>query len=167
MNKGIKILAGTMVFLGVISLIFLLTAKTAEKNSQTKVTPSKTIKQTGSKNTKQGASPVKKVAVKQAVPIQADVQKRKDQWQQCKNKTIVANTTLFWNVQISEEIPVGGTYAKGALDNDATLPVHVIIKSGSQITGKIKSMLVVGKSPSIRGTCTDVATDGSVVLEAF
>lgn len=154
MSRGLKIFAGIMVFLGVLSLIFLLTVK--------KKTPVAKIKQTVQKS-----APVKKVAVKQAAPNKADAQKMKDQWQQCKNKSMVAGTTLFWKAQISEAIPAGGTYAKGALVNNADFPVHVIIKSGSQITGAIRNMLVVGKSPIIRGTCTDVAADGAVVLEAF
>ena len=162
MNRGIKIFACVAIFFGVLSLIFLLTAKKKPQTTSVKKTT-----QTNSQNTKKTTVPVKKVTVKQAAPIQTDVQKRKAQWQQCKNKTMVAGTTLFWNMQISEAIPVGGTYAKGTLDNDAALPVHVIIKSGSQITGTIRNMLVVGKEPVIRGTCTDVATDGSVVLEAF
>jgi len=53
------------------------------------------------------------------------------------------------------------------LDNDVAFPVQITIKSGIQDADKIKQLLVVGKIPLLRGTCTDVATDGSVVLQAF
>ena len=160
MNKGIKIFAGVAVFLGVLSLIFLLTAK-----KKTPATSTKTTTRTTSQNTNKTTTPVKKVPAQQTT--QAKKELTSSQWQQCKNNTMAANTTLFWNVQISEGIPVGGTYAKGTLNNDAAFPVQITIKSGSQLTGEIKNVLVVGKSPNIRGTCKDVAADGSVVLEAF
>jgi len=70
-------------------------------------------------------------------------------------------------LQIAEGIPVGGTYAKGNLFGDAAFPIHVIVKNDSAIAAKIKAMLVVGKATFLRGTCTDVATDGAVVLQAF
>lgn len=170
-NKGFKIFAGVMVFFGVLSLIFLLTAK---KKPQT--TPAqKTVQATSQNVPKTSATsqniPKTPAVVKTPTPkttlSEADIQKRKDQWQQCKDKTMVAGTTLIWNVQIAEGIPTGGTYAKGLLNNEAAFPVHVIIKSDSTIADKIKNVLVVGKTPNIRGTCKEMATDGSVVLEAF
>lgn len=91
----------------------------------------------------------------------------KTQWNQCKGKTLAKTTNLIWTVQITEGIPAKGTYAKGNLNGDVTLPVHVIIKSDSTAIDKIKNMLVVGKNAFLRGNCTDVATDGSVVLQAF
>jgi cytoskeletal protein RodZ len=91
----------------------------------------------------------------------------KTQWTECKAKTFVKTTNLIWTVQITEGIPAKGGYAKGNLNGDATLPVHVIIKSDSAVTDKIKGMLVVGKNAFLRGNCTDVATDGAVVLQAF
>jgi hypothetical protein len=106
-----------------------------------------------------------------ATPAPVSAQDRKtlmrNQWTTCKDKTIAAGTSLLWSVQITEAIPPKGTYAKGNLDNDTAFPVHVIIKASSTIKDKINAMLVVGKNALLRGTCTSVATDGSVVLEAF
>jgi len=162
MNKGIKIFACVAVFLGVISLIFLLTIKRKAVATPAQQT-SQVIKKTVS---------VKKVSAPanqdtNQAKTQADKTLSSSQWQQCKNKTMAAGTTLFWNVQISEAIPAGGTYAKGTLDNDVAFPVQITIKSGIQDADKIKQLLIVGKIPLLRGTCTDVATDGSVVLQAF
>ncbi|MDD5397385.1 MAG: hypothetical protein PHW24_05035, partial [Candidatus Moranbacteria bacterium] len=118
----------------------------------------------------------KKVATPQpALPKAADSQNAaqdrktlvRSQWSQCKAKTLPATTNLLWNVQITEGIPAKGTYAKGNLDSDAAFPVHVIIKSDSQIVDKIKAMLAPGKTAFLRGNCTEVSTDGSVVIQAF
>jgi hypothetical protein len=149
MSKGLKIFAGILVFLGVLSLIFLLTAKNRAQTAASSKTVS--VKKVTAQDTTQAK-------------LQANI---RSQWQKCKAKTMAAGTTLLWNVQISEAIPQGGGYAKGALDNDPSFLVHVTIKAGAQFTDKIKALLVVGKMANLRGTCTDVASDGSVVLEAF
>jgi hypothetical protein len=91
----------------------------------------------------------------------------KAQWQKCLSKTMPSSLNLFWNVKITEAIPAGGTYAKGMLNGDATLPVHVTLKADSSILAKIKGMLIVGKTAFLRGSCVEVAADGSVVLQAF
>ncbi|HEX8974497.1 MAG TPA: hypothetical protein VF817_03355 [Patescibacteria group bacterium] len=173
MSKGLKILLGVMIFLAVLSAIFLLTSKKK---------PASAVTQTQKTATAANAKP-NKVATPsgpstqtfpQTNPAQAPQQVAVDhkalirsQWTQCKNKTMQQNTNLFWNVQIFEAIPQGGTYAKGNLDSDSAYSVHVIIKSDSQIKDKINQMLQVGKMAFVRGNCTDVATDGSVVLQAF
>lgn len=166
MNKALKIFIWVVVILGVLAGIFLLTAK---KKPQVK-TPTKVSQ------TIQQAAPVSKPVVtpKTTVPAPATTstaEQRKalirSQWTQCKNKTLTGETNLFWNVNIIESIPTGGTYAKGNLDNDSVYPVHVIIKSDSQNAEKIKAMLVVGKTAFLRGTCNDVAVDNAVVLQVF
>ena len=162
MARGLKILACTMVFLGVLSLIFLLTAK---KKSQ--VTSAKTTVQANSQNTKQATTPIKKVAVKQVVPSQVNLQKIKDQWQQCKNKTMTTGKTLFWNVRISDASSFGGYYAKGFLGSDSAYLVHITIKIDSQNADQIRQKIIVGNTALLRGTCVGVETDGSVMLEVF
>jgi TorA maturation chaperone TorD len=148
MDKKLQILAGVMIFLAILASIFLLTSR---KKTQT---PALT--------NKQAATAEKKVlnAEKNQTVLQ-------NQWRKCKSKTMEANSTLFWNVQISEAIPAGGTYAKGTLENDLAFPVHVIIKNGAKYVDKINEALTVGKMANVRGTCTDVASDGSVVFQAF
>lgn len=180
MDKRIKILLIVAVILGIIAGAFLLFAKkkplpvAAPKTVQAtaQVKPSSTIPAKQDKaaipkndlSTQAGLPPVQ-----ESTPVAAQDRKilTQKQWIDCKGKTIAVNTNLTWSVQITEGIPAGGTYAKGNLDGDNTLPVHVIIKSDSKLADKIKAMLVVGKTAFLRGNCTDVATDGSVVLQAF
>lgn len=158
MPKQIKILAGLIVFLGVISGIFLLTAK--------RKTPSPVAPKTVQQN--RPAAPVaKKAAPKNDQAAQERKKLAVSDWQKCKEKTLASDSGLIWGIQISEGIPVGGTYAKGVLNNDGNFPVRVIIKSDSPNAEKIKSLLVVGKMPLLRGNCTDVAPDGAVVFQAF
>lgn len=159
MPKTLKILAGIIIFLGILSGIFLLTAK--------KKTSTNLINQTRQKNEQTSAVP-QKVATNSAA--QSGEEKKKlatNQWQQCAQKKLNAETKLFWSVQIIEGIPEGGTYAKGVLSKNVALPVHITIKGGSANVDKIKQLLVVGKIPTLRGSCVDVTTDGAVVLEAF
>lgn len=191
MDKRIKIVVAFVALLGILSGIFLLFSKkkpapvaapktvqasaqvkpfdqsATQQNNNTQAATNNQAAQSGLPQqtiTPQATTP-------QAVASQSKVADRKalisSQWSQCKSKTIAADTKLFWNVQITEGIPAGGTYAKGNLDSDTAFPVNVIIKKDSQIADKIKAMLAVGKMVFLRGTCTDVATDGSVVLQAF
>ncbi len=163
MSKGIKITLGVLISLAVVSGIFLLTSK--KKASPTAQT-NKTVATTAKTAPKNNPQPVKKAPAPKTDPAAAKAAVS-NQWQQCKSKTLAASQTLFWNVQISESIPAGGTYAKGTLDNNSAQPVHVIIKSGIANADQLKQRLVVGKTVILRGTCTDVATDGSAVLQAF
>jgi hypothetical protein len=164
MNKGIKIIAGIMIFLGVISLIFLLTAKNKTQN----IVKSKTVPLATAQVNRDMAStqPSAKTA-----PSQADVQAKKalaqNQWQQCKDKTLLQKAVLFWNIKVFEGIPAGGTYAKGTLNSDPAFPVRVTIKTDGQFADKINALLVPGKNAALRGTCVDVATDGAVILQTF
>ncbi|KKP97390.1 MAG: hypothetical protein UR99_C0013G0002 [Candidatus Moranbacteria bacterium GW2011_GWD2_36_12] len=176
MNKGIKIFVGVVVFLGILSGVFLLVAK--NKNQAATVSQTQIQKKAipAPKNSTvvpdlNKPTSLPETSASKAKEPEKSVQDRKAlvraQWTQCKAKSLPANTSLFWNIQISEGIPTGGTYAKGSLDGDNSLPVNVIIKPDSKMVEKIKSMLVVGKKAILRGTCTDVAADGSVVLQAF
>lgn len=172
MNIGIKIFVGVVVFLGVVSGIFLLTAKKKPTTTQVKNAP---VAQTQKPAVQTPKTPAVQTPVpaktEKPVASQESIQARKalvrSQWNDCKAKTIPTETKLLWSVQITEGIPVGGTYAKGNLDGDTAFPVRVIIKSDSEIAEKIKLMLIVGKTAFLRGTCTDSATDGSVILQAF
>ena len=166
MNKGIKIVMGVVVFLGILSGAFLLFAK---KKTVAPVVAPKTVQATA-----QVKSPSSPQQNKTAVPKEVSPEKiaerkalLRTQWTQCKDRTITANASLLWNVQITEGIPAGGTYAKGNLDNDSNFPVRVIVRPDSQNIEKIKALLVVGKMAILKGTCTEVATDGAVVLQAF
>jgi hypothetical protein len=180
MDKRIKIVLIVIIFFGVISGIFLLFAKkkpavvpapkTVQSSAQVKSLTPASNQQKSARIPK--ASPSTQAGLPKTEPsTQVNPQDRKlivaKQWKDCKEKTITANTNLLWSVQITEGIPAKGTYAKGNLNNDTVMPVHVIIKSDSTIIEKIKAMLVVGKTAFLRGTCTEVATDGSVVLQAF
>jgi hypothetical protein len=189
MQKGVKIFLGIVIGLAVLSGVFLLVAKkktpTAPTTQTQKATPdvknSTVTPSTNNINSQlpQAVAPQKttpSVSVPKTKPLIAkplivSAQDRKalirSQWTQCKAKTFSATTNLMWNVQITEGIPAKGTYAKGKLDGDTAFPVHVIIKTSSTIAGKIKTMLVVGKNAFLRGTCTDVATDGAVVVQVF
>jgi hypothetical protein len=167
MGRKIKIFAGIMVFFGVVSVIFLLTVK---RKTQT------TVSNSAKTQTSQLAVPEKKATAKQNISQTSTVDATKaeakkaltrNQWQQCKNKTMADGTTLFWNVQISEAIPAGGTYAKGVLNNEISYPVRVNIKPGISIADKINQRLVAGKLAVLRGACTDVAADGAVIFQAF
>lgn len=166
MGRGLKIFVSIMVLLGVFSLIFLFTAK---KKTQT-MNVNKT-NQAGQKK-----ATIKKVPAQKnnnqnqnQAPTKAEVAKITaiSQWQKCNDKTIAKGTTLFWSVKITEAIPAGGTYAKGFLYDDAKYPVRVVIKSGIPIVDKIKERLTVGNMASLRGACTEIAPDGSVVFEVF
>ncbi|KKQ52009.1 MAG: hypothetical protein US70_C0012G0017 [Parcubacteria group bacterium GW2011_GWD2_38_11] len=169
MDKRIKIVLGVVIFLGVVSGVFLLFAK---KKPATVAAPKTIAASAEVKPLKPVASTQNNaVAPKKTTTPQVTSEQRKkairSQWEQCKGKTMAGGTNLFWTVKILEGIPVGGTYAKGNLDGDVAYPVRVIIKSDSQIIDKIKAMLVVEKSAFLRGTCTEVGPDGSVVLQAF
>lgn len=164
-NKGLKILVVTIACLGILGLAFLATSK---KKPIPKI--NKQVKTVSSSQDKTNAqASIAKNNSQQAAqqPIERDAKSASSQWEQCKNATMTAGTKLLWKVQITEAIPVGGTYAKGFLENDQTLPVHVVIKKDSQIIDKIKSMLAVGNEALLRGSCLQVANDGIVVLEAF
>jgi hypothetical protein len=111
MGKGLKIFACVMVFLGVLSLIFLLTSKNkaqiaAEQQAlqaANKVAPA-TKKVSTTQTTDQTATQAK---------LQANKTLIRSQWQKCKDKTIAANTNLFWNVQIFEEFHREALMQKG------------------------------------------------------
>lgn len=184
MSKRLKIILGIIIFFAVMGGVYLLIAK----KKTTPVATSKTVQSSAQvkplnqalssqssvvapKVTAKKKKPATTVATSKTTTTATTTQARKtlirSQWNQCKAKTMPLTTNLFWNVQISQAIPAGGTYAKGNLDNDIAFPVRVIVKTDSQITARIKSMLVVGKSAFLRGNCTDFATDGSVVLQVF
>lgn len=175
MSKTLKIFVGVVVFLGVLSGAFVLFAKKKPQTTD-KVRISQTQNKTTNPVQKAFETPVATTAPNantnpEAQATQDNIQKRKtlirSQWTQCKERIFPADTNLFWNVQIIEGIPVGGTYAKGNLDNDSAYPVRVIIKTDSQDIEKIKEKIIVGKTAFLKGTCTDVAPDGAVILQAF
>ena len=161
MNKALKIFVGIVALLGFLSVIFLMTAKK-------KSLPINTAKKISAPAM---PSQVTAPAVPTSQVSQISVQNQKalvsSQWQQCETKAIDAGKNLFWNVGITEAVPAGGTYAKGNLENNPAQPVHIIVKPTSTVADKINQMLVVGKTAFLRGNCTDVATDGSVVLQVF
>jgi hypothetical protein len=150
MNKAVKIFVIVVVSLGILSAIFLLTAK----------------KKPLPKNSTQVSQTKKPIAKPNANP-QDQKAKILSQWNQCKNKTMLASTALLWNVFVVEGIPTEGTYAKGYLENNVTLPVRIIVKAETSNTEKIKTLLTVGKTVKLRVNCTDVAQDGAVIVQAF
>ncbi|KKQ61871.1 MAG: hypothetical protein UT03_C0004G0004 [Candidatus Moranbacteria bacterium GW2011_GWD2_38_7] len=168
MNTGLKIFIGVVAFLGFLSVIFLATAK--NKNEIPKVRLQKQSIPVSSQPTVVTPAVVSNNDKKTADVKDGEQDKSiyiRWQWNQCKNGSIAIGTKLLWNLQITEGIPAGGTYAKGFLDNDQSFPVRVTLKSDSQFLDKIKAMLIVGKTATLRGTCTEVASDGSVILQAF
>jgi len=179
MNKALKIIMGVVIFLGILSGAFLLFAKKSTAPVATpktiqasapvnSLTPLPTQDTAAKSKTDTALPPVTTPAAK--TPIAKTVDKKtivQSQWTKCANKTAAVATNLMWSVQITEAIPAGGTYAKGNLYGDIAFPVHITIKPDSAIAAKIKAMLVVGKTAFLRGTCGEVAIDGSVVLQAF
>lgn len=90
-----------------------------------------------------------------------------NQWQQCKSKTITADTILSWNIKISDTSSFGGYYAKGFLNSNPVYPVHVIIKLDVQNLDQIKQRIIPGEIVALKGQCTGVETDGSIIFEVF
>ena len=176
MNNTLKIFVGIVILLGIVSGGFLLFVK--NKKAATPATP-KTIQASAtvksltplpSQQNEKVAIPKKKSAATTndtqagtATPKTSAV----SQWNECRAKTFPTTSEFLWSIQVIEAIPASGTYAKGNLNGDVKMPVHVIIKSDSKIVDKIKAMLIVGKRSLIRGNCTDVASDGSVLVQAF
>jgi hypothetical protein len=167
MNNALKIFIGVVVFLGILSGVFLLTAK---KRPQTNVNTklSQTIKQPAPSN----VAPPKTSTPAQVPTPPANPQERKtlirSQWSQCKDKTLPAGTILTWNVKITEGLSADGTtFAKGNLDNDPAFPVNVTVKPESQNIEKIKPVLVAGKTAFLQASCVGIATDGSALIQAF
>lgn len=150
MHKGIKIFIGVMVFFGILSGIFLLTAKR------------KPIARTVIKSEQNVAEKNKPIATPQEKK-----QIMRSQWQQCKNKTLPVSVELFWTIKISEAIPVGGVYGSGLLDGDQTFPVRFFLKPGISNADIIKSEILAGKAATLRGNCIDMAVDGSAVFQLF
>ena len=173
MSKGIKIFLGVLILLSILSGAFLLFAKkrpAASPTTQVKKSAPVVKNSTVTTPIVNNASKNKPAPTKVATPIVNTQDKTKlaaTQWAQCKAKTLTLTTELMWNVQITEGIPTKGTYAKGNLNGDKALPVHVIVKADSKIADKVKLMLVVGKNAILRGNCTEIATDGAVVVQAF
>jgi hypothetical protein len=170
MDRKIKLAVSVIAFFGILSVIFLLTAKkpTTVASDATKTQTNQSTSATKNTTAQQIAGQAKKSTVSGtssavAESSEASKAKTRSQWQQCKDKTILAGTTLYWKIQISETIP----YAKGVLNNEDAYPVRVTIKSGVSTADKINKLLVVGKLASLRGTCTDVTADGTVIFQAF
>ncbi|EKE18801.1 MAG: hypothetical protein ACD_9C00229G0001 [uncultured bacterium] len=147
MHKAIKIFVIVVVFLGVLSSVFLLFAK---KKPQTK-----------------NVSQSSQVSKQKPVSLQDQKKLMRSQWQQCKDGIMPKSANFSWNIQVLEGVAVGGSYAKGNLDGDNKYPVWVFVKSDSLNVDKIKSVLVAGKTPNLRGTCAGVSEDGEVILQAF
>ena len=186
MGKGMKILISIAIVLALISGAFLLFGKKAATPAAPSVvqgsgdvksltplpvtstnnTATQTLPQTGGLQTSTPSAgsttktPIAKKTVQRLSPTIA-------QWNKCKIKALPQTTKLFWKLQIIEAIPAGGTYAKAYLNSNANQPVHIVLKPGNPTNDNIKSTLVIGKNPVLRGNCTDVATDGSVVIQVF
>ena len=177
MDKRIVIVVGFAAVLGLGAGAFLFFGKKKPAVIQTPSAglPVQVDNKASAPNTTTKTMPGATTKAKPAAPktstttstTQAAKEKAVSQWQACKAKTTVAGTNLFWSVQISEGIPAGGTYAKGNLNGDKNYPVRVIIKSDSKIAAQIKARLIVGKAAFLRGNCSEVATDGAVILQAF
>ncbi|HOW60353.1 MAG TPA: DUF333 domain-containing protein [Candidatus Moranbacteria bacterium] len=90
-----------------------------------------------------------------------------NQWQQCKSKTITADTILSWNIKISDTNSFGGYYAKGFLNSNPVYPVHVIVKLDVQNLDQIKQRIIPGEIVALKGQCTGIETDGSIIFEVF
>lgn len=105
----------------------------------------------------------------QTAPKQTLDQKKQQmmsQWEKCKSSNIASGEKLTWIVKITEGIPMGGTYAKGYLEQQS-YPVQITISSESEISSKINELLTPGKNAILRVTCKGVATDGSVMVQAY
>ncbi len=89
-----------------------------------------------------------------------------DQWLNCKSGKISQTEELSWPVSIVEEIPVGGSYAKGYLIGDQNMVVQVYIKAGAD-SAKVFDQLIQGRTAFLKGNCTGSAPSGAAKLEAF
>jgi hypothetical protein len=89
-----------------------------------------------------------------------------DQWLNCKAGRISQTEELSWPVGIIEEIPVGGSYAKGYLIGDPNMVVQVYIKAGAD-SAKVFDQLVQGRTAFLKGNCIGSAPNGAAKLEAF
>jgi len=181
MNNIIKIILGVIIFLGLASGAFLLLAKkktsTTEPNQKTAaVTPAPNQSETVNhlevvqppasavgQPSSVVAAPSAQTAKNQAVNDQMKID-----WQLCNRRAIQVSKELYWRFTISETIPPGGTYAKGAVLGQPAFPVHITIRAASPDNAAIKGRLVVGNNlVGLRGTCTGISSDGSVNFEAY
>ncbi len=180
MDKKIKILLSVVVFLGLISGVFLFFGK--KKTAVTAPVQNASVNKpvgaqvagglpavsspSTSKVQEQKAPILKKKAVSTQIS-QTAAERMKNDWQACKNKTMEAGKALFWNLAILEEIPQGGTYAKGNIVGQKDFSVRITIKAGVADVEKIKSRIVLNKNSFLRGTCIGLAPDGAVAFETY
>lgn|GEM_PF-1342368 len=60
----------------------------------------------------------------------------------------------------------GGFYAKGRVDNDPALPVHIIPNEEKADVAVLRQQLKEGDSVDIVGACVGMTQGGEVILEA-
>ena len=162
MDKILKIIAGFMIVLGVVSGFFLLVSKKITTNPSAQKIPTENVSQPPVKAPVDTAPSAKKP--KTLIPDRTAL--LNSQWLKCK-EGLLASNTLYWDIKLTESIPVSGTYAKGFLNSKDDRLVRIIIKPEAENSEKIKARLVVGKNAFLRGNCIGVATDGAVVFQAF
>ncbi len=180
MNTALKVVLGVLIFLGLLSGAFLLFSKKKTpiaqptQKSATATTAKTVATATTQPETVNHLSPVQAadVAAQQnaaasATNDLANSQMRAD-WQACSKGNSLAGKVLYWRFSISETIPTGGTYAKGAVLGQPVFPVHITVRPASPDAASIKSRLVVSNNlVGLRGVCNGIASDGSVNFDAF
>lgn len=184
MNKKLKIFLGVMVFLAMISGIFLIFSKkkTAANavphnaaNSQQDSGQHAATKQLGENVNPTGKTtqPLKNLDQQKNITSlsssssQAEQDRMMIQWRACSQKAIKSNVTLYWSMNIVEAIPTNGTYARGSLNGRKGLPVKITIKSSASEAEKIRARILPGKDVILRGNCMGTTPEGLVTFEAY
>lgn len=71
-----------------------------------------------------------------------------------------------WKHIVIQDVSLfGGFYAKGRVDNDPALPVHIIPNEEKTDAVLLRQQLKEGVSVDIVGTCAGMTQDGEVILE--
>lgn len=178
-----KVFLGIMLSLALLSGIYLLFAK--PKRGPIKPTP-QTTQSTNNATNNTASTDKKKMQPKKDSPTAPTTSTQKpqsptqtsqqtdrkvlsaNQWKQCHEKTLSADTQLLWSITITSVSAIGGSYANGLLNGDTTTPVQVYAKSDSANAEEIKEKLMNPGTLLLRGTCMGNAGDGNAILfEAY
>ncbi len=171
MDNRIKIFLGVVIFLGLVSGVFLLFSKkktvvapTVQKNVASQ--PEAPVNHL---NTVQASDVVAQQNATDASNADIANSQMKVDWQSCSKTTMSTRQSLYWRFKIVETIPQGGTYAKATVLGLQAFPVNIAVRAASPDAPMIKNRINagVGNTISLRGSCFGVSADGSVNFEAY
>ncbi len=109
-------------------------------------------------------------AVPPQLPGSAAAASAKDQWLLCKSMWLDhqkgSEGAGEWKHIVIQDVSLfGGFYAKGRVDNDPALPVHIIPNEEKIDAALLRQQLKEGALVDIAGTCVGMTQDGEVILE--